>query len=98
MPEELCGQLVRHHPGLVLQKEALAGELPGRLFGPFCFCNTPVFTPTPSACLDACALSKSSGIPRLLLSRLLTCSVTAHSRNNLLGKGRMTFPRVNEQE
>ena len=25
LPEELCGQLVRHDPGPVLQKEALAG-------------------------------------------------------------------------
>lgn len=28
VPEELCGQLVRHNPGLVLQEEALTGELP----------------------------------------------------------------------
>lgn len=57
---------------------------------------TPLFSLlTPSACLDACALSKSSGIPRLLLSRLFACNVTVHSRNNLLGKGRMTFQRVN---
>lgn len=25
MPEEFCGQLVRHNPGLVLQEEALTG-------------------------------------------------------------------------
>lgn len=95
VPEELCGQLVRHHPGLVLQKEALAGE---ETVWPICLCNSPVFTPTPSTCLDACGLSKSSGIPRSLLSRLFTCNVTVHSRNNLLGEGRMTFPRMNKQE
>lgn len=30
LPEELCGQLVRHNPGPVLQKEALPGELESR--------------------------------------------------------------------
>lgn len=43
MPEELRGQLVRHHPGLVLQKEALAGELPVGLFASFVFA-TPLFS------------------------------------------------------
>lgn len=35
LPQELCGQLVRHNAGLVLQEEALTGQL--QTVGPVCF-------------------------------------------------------------
>lgn len=62
---------------------------------PFVFA-TPLFL-TPPAAMAALPL-KSASIPTLLLSRLFACNVTVHFRNNLLGNGRVTFPRLNKQE